>query len=110
MLSSGLGIGVRAVGGALCWVSVSLSVLLFDRGSAPPKFVLYLGRVLPPAVIAMLLVYCLKDMSFASPAGFLPQLIAGAAVVILHLWRHNNLLSIFAGTAVYMVLVQAVFV
>ncbi|MEG1578915.1 MAG: AzlD domain-containing protein [Oscillospiraceae bacterium] len=110
MLSTGMAIAAIAVMAVVTFLTRALPFLLFDRGSAPPKFVLYLGRVLPPAVIAMLIVYCLKDMSFATPAGFLPQLIAGAVVVILHLWRHNNLLSIFAGTATYMVLVQAVFV
>ena len=88
----------------------ALPFLLFDRGESPPKIVLYLGRVLPPAVIAMLIIYCLKGISFASPAGWAPQLIAVGAVVALHLWKHNNLLSIFGGTILYMVLVQAVFV
>ena len=77
---------------------------------ARPKIVLYLGRVLPPAIIAMLVVYCLKGVSFASPAGWAPQLISAAAVAALHVWKHNNLLSIFGGTILYMVLVQAVFV
>ena len=90
-----------------------LPFLLFDRGGNPPKLVLYLGRVLPPAIIAMLIVYCLRSLRAASlfvPAGWLPQVIAVAAVVVLHLWKHNNLLSIFGGTILYMVLVQAVFV
>ena len=87
-----------------------LPFLLFDRGEAPPKLVLYLGRVLPPAVIAMLIVYCLKGVSFASPVGWAPQLISVAVVVLLHLWKHNNLLSIFGGTILYMVLIQVVFV
>ena len=87
-----------------------LPFLLFDRGESPPKLVLYLGRVLPPAIIAMLIIYCLRDISFAAPAGWAPQLIAVGAVVLLHLWKKNNLLSIFGGTILYMVLVQAVFV
>ena len=72
--------------------------------------VLYLGRVLPPAVIAMLIVYCLRTVNFTAAANWLPQLIACLAVVGLHLWKRNNLLSIFGGTLLYMVLVQAVFV
>lgn len=94
----------------------ALPFLLFDRGERAPKVVLYLGRVLPPAVIAMLIVYCLRNMTFswslstAALAGWLPQAIAVAAVVLLHLWKRNNLLSIFGGTILYMVLVQAVFV
>lgn len=105
-----------------------LPFLLFDRGESPPKLVLYLGRVLPPAVIAMLIIYCLRSPALTVPAdltatlsgfwqavvsffvGWAPQLIAGVVVVVLHVWRKNNLLSIFGGTILYMVLVQFVFV
>ena len=66
-------------------------------------------RVLPPAVIAMLIVYCLKGVSFATPAGWVPALLASAAAVLLHLWKGNDLLSIFGGTILYMALVQGVF-
>ena len=99
-----------AVIASVTFLTRFLPFLLFDRGEAPPKIVLYLGRVLPPAIIAMLVVYCLKGVSFASPAGWAPQLISAAAVAALHVWKHNNLLSIFGGTILYMVLVQAVFV
>lgn len=106
----------------------ALPFLLFDRGESPPKLVLYLGRVLPPAVIAMLIVYCLRNpvltmapeltanMSNIWAAvvsffvGWAPQLISGAVVVLLHLWKKNDLLSIFGGTILYMILVQVVFV
>ncbi len=100
----------------------ALPFLLFDRGEHPPKLVLYLGRVLPPAIIAMLIIYCLKDSLTAvggnlaglfAPAvlgQWLPALLAVAAVVLLHLWKRNNLISIFGGTILYMFLVQAVFV
>ena len=54
-----------------------LPFLLFDRGKEPPKAVLYLGRVLPPAIMAMLIVYCLKGVSFATPAGWVPASPAG---------------------------------
>lgn len=99
-----------AVMAAVTFLTRALPFLLFDRGTQPPKLVLYLGKVLPPAVIAMLIVYCLRTVSFAQPAGWAPQLIAAAVVVGLHVWKHNNLLSIFGGTVLYMVLVQAVFV
>ena len=98
-----------AVMAAVTFLTRALPFLLFDRGDHPPKIVLYLGRVLPPAVMAMLVVYCLRGVSFSSPGGWVPQLLAAAAVTILHLWKHNNLLSIFGGTVLYMVLVQAVF-
>ena len=87
----------------------ALPFLLFDRGDHPPRIVLYLGQVLPPAVIAMLIVYCLKGVSFAAPAGWVPALTAGLTATALHLWKHNDLLSIFGATVLYMVLVQGVF-
>ena len=98
-----------AIMAAVTFLTRALPFLLFDRGGNPPKLVLYLGRVLPPAIIAMLIVYCLRGVSFSTPGGWIPQLLCAAVVVVLHLWKHNNLLSIFGGTALYMVLVQAVF-
>lgn len=87
-----------------------LPFVLFGRGGQPSSLVLYLGRALPPAILALLVVYCLKEVSlFSYPFG-LPELIAGLFVVGIHLWRHNAMLSIFGGTAVYMLLVQLVFV
>lgn len=112
-LTTGQAAASIAVMAAVTFLTRVLPFLLFDRGGQPPKVVLYLGRVLPPAVIAMLIVYCLRNIQFAfgpDLAGWAPQLIAAAAVVVLHLWKHNNLLSIFGGTVLYMVLVQAVFV
>ena len=87
----------------------ALPFLLFDRGDHPPRIVLYLGQVLPPAVIAMLIIYCLKGVSFATPAGWVPALAAGVTAALLHLWKHNDLLSIFGATVLYMALVQGVF-
>ena len=86
-----------------------LPFLLFDRGEEPPKAVLYLGRVLPPAIMAMLIVYCLKGVTpLAYPYG-LPEFFSVALVVVLHLWKGNTLASIALGTVCYMVLVQGVF-
>lgn len=87
----------------------ALPFLLFDRGDHPPKIVLYLGKVLPPAIIAMLIVYCLKGVTFTSLGGWLPALLAGVTAILLHVWKGNDLLSIFGATGLYMVLVQAVF-
>ena len=109
MLSTGAAIAAIAVMAIVTFLTRVLPFLLFDRGESPPKLVLYLGRVLPPAIIAMLIVYCLRGVSFAAPGGWVPQLLCVAVVVALHLWKHNNLLSIFGGTILYMVLVQAVF-
>ena len=109
MLSTGAAIAAIAVMAIVTFLTRVLPFLLFDRGESPPKLVLYLGRVLPPAIIAMLIVYCLRGVTFATPGGWVPQLLCVAVVVALHLWKHNNLLSIFGGTVLYMVLVQAVF-
>ncbi len=110
MLTTGQAIAAIAVMAVVTFLTRALPFLLFDHGEAPPKVVLYLGKVLPPAVIAMLIVYCLRDLSFAATASWAPALIAAGVTVGLHLWKHNNLLSIFGGTILYMVLVQAVFV
>ena len=83
--------------------------LFFPKGKEIPPIIRYLGRVLPPAVIAMLIVYCLKGVTFTTLGGWLPSLVAGVAAVVLHLWKGNELISIFGATAIYMVLVQAVF-
>ena len=109
MLSTGAAIAAIAVMAIVTFLTRVLPFLLFDRVETPPKLVLYLGRVLPPAIIAMLIVYCLRGVSFSTPGGWVPQLLCVAVVVALHLWKHNNLLSIFGGTVLYMVLVQAVF-
>lgn len=98
-----------AVMAVVTFLTRALPFLLFGRGNRVPAVITYLGRYLPPAVIAMLIVYCLRDVSFSSPAGWAPSLIASAAVVALHLWKKNNLLSIMGGTVLYMVLVQLVF-
>ncbi|MBP3381663.1 MAG: AzlD domain-containing protein [Clostridia bacterium] len=74
-----------------------------------PQPIMYLGKVLPFAIMAMLVVYCLKDTSFVTAPYGIPEALAVSAVVLLHKWKHHTLLSIIGGTAVYMVLVQVVF-
>ncbi len=74
-----------------------------------PAPILYLGRVLPFAIMAMLVVYCLKDVSFLTAPYGIPEALAVTAVILLHKWKHHTLLSILGGTALYMVLVQLVF-
>lgn len=86
-----------------------LPFLIFPEGRTPPAAVTYLGTVLPYAVIGLLVIYCLKDAVFTSWHG-LPELISIAFIVVLHKWRKNTLLSIAAGTILYMVLVQNFFV
>lgn len=83
--------------------------VVFSGKKETPKFVLYLGKVLPCAIIGMLVIYCVKDISFDAVSHFLPYILAGAVVVLLYVWRRNTLLSIIAGTLLYMALVQFVF-
>lgn len=82
---------------------------LFPDNKEPPKVVLYLGQVLPAASMGLLVVYCFKSVSWLSGTHGLPELLATAVVVGLHLWKKNVLLSIAGGTALYMLLVQMVF-
>ena len=82
---------------------------IFYGGRKTPPAVAYLGRVLPYAVMAMLVVYCLKGISFAAAPFGIPEMIAAAVVVLLHLWRRNTLLSIVAGTVCYMLLIRMMF-
>ena len=82
---------------------------VFGRGRKTPAYITYLSSVLPYAIMGMLVVYCLKDVSPVSAPYGLPELFAGAVVVGLHLWKRNTLLSIAAGTVVYMLLVQGIF-
>ena len=84
--------------------------LLFPEGRKPPQVVTYLGNVLPPVMMGLLVVYCLKEVPIAAYPHGLPELISIAFIIFIHLWRKNVLLSIGCGTALYMFLVQAVFV
>jgi len=95
---------------ALCTLFERAFPFLIFRGKEVPEIVRYLGRVLPMAIMATLVMYCLKGISFSSAAGFAPMLIASALTALLHIWKRNTMLSIFGGTVCYMVLVQMVFV
>ena len=86
-----------------------LPFLLFPAGRPTPKYIQYLGKVLPAAVFGLLVIYCLKDVSLLSGSHGIPELISIAVVVALHLWKRQMLLSIAGGTVCYMLLVQLVF-
>ena len=86
-----------------------LPFLIFGENRKTPKIIAYLGKVLPFAIMGMLVVYCLKDVSIASAPFGIPEAIGCIAVAGLHIWKRNTLLSIGAGTVVYMLLVQFVF-
>ena len=86
-----------------------LPFLIFGENRKTPQLVTYLGKVLPCAIMGMLVVYCLKDVSLTSAPFGLPELIGIAVVALLHIWKRNSLLSIGVGTVCYMLLVQLVF-
>ena len=84
-----------------------LPFLLFRKRT--PAYIAYLGKVLPAAIIGMLVIYCLKDVSLSAAPHGLPEGLAAACVVGLQAWKRNSLLSILGGTVIYMVLIQLVF-
>ena len=86
-----------------------LPFLVFPKGKEIPKTIAYLGKVLTPAVIGMLVVYCLRGTTILQEPHGIPELISVVAVAGLHIWKRNNLLSIGVGTVLYMVLIQVVF-
>lgn len=99
-------IGMIVLGTAL---TRFLPFLLFPAGKPAPKYIQYLGKALPAAVFGLLVVYCLKNVSLFTGSHGIPELISIAAVVALHLWKRQMLISIAGGTVCYMLLVQFVF-
>lgn len=99
-------IGVMVLGVVL---TRFLPFLIFPPGRPTPRFVRYLGAVLPAAVFGMLVVYCLKDVRFFEGTHGLPEALAIALTVVLHVWKRQMLLSIAGGTLFYMLLVQTAF-
>ena len=108
MITTGHALGIVA---AIALVSAALRFLpaLVFRGKETPKSIIYLGDVLPYAIMGMLLVYCLKATPILTAPHGLPELIAVLVTVLLQLWKRNSLLSMVVGTIVYMLLLQLVF-
>ena len=94
---------------ALVTMTLRFLPFLLLRGREAPKFITYLGKVLPFAIMGMLVVYCLKDISFTGAPFGIPEILGCAVVVALHVWKRNTLLSIGTGTVCYMLLVQFIF-
>lgn len=86
-----------------------LPFVIFPDNKPTPKFIQYMGRVLPAAVFSLLIVYSLKSVDILSGSHGIPELIAIAITVAAHLWKKQMLISICAGTLSYMLLVQFVF-
>ena len=105
---------VISVGESIIIIAVCAACTFFERllpflifGNRPvPKVIKYLGRILPMAVMSTLAIYCLRNTNFSSVGGFLPQLVAVAITAALHAWKSNSMLSIFGGTAIYMILIR----
>lgn len=99
---------------ALCVLATQITrflpFLLFPADKPTPKLIRYLGHALPAAVFSMLVVYCLKGINLNAGSRGIPEAIAIGVVAALHIWKKQTLLSIAAGTAVYMLLVQRVFI
>ncbi len=95
LLSAGITFGLRAV-----------PFLVFGRGRTMPPRLAYLGKILPPAIMAVLVVYCLKDVKGQLYPNGLAELAAAGVVVLTYKWRHNTLLSILFGTICNMVLIR----
>ncbi|MDU8924351.1 branched-chain amino acid transporter permease [Pasteurellaceae bacterium LIM206] len=86
-----------------------LPFLVFPPNRPIPEYIRYLGKVLPAAMFGMLVVYCYKNVDVFAGYHGIPEFIAGIVTLYLHLWKRNMFLSIFVGTALYMVLVQKIF-
>ncbi len=101
--------GIVAVAALVTMALRFLPFLIFSGDRETPPYITYLGKVLPYAIMAMLVVFCLKGISLTAAPYGLPELLACGLVVVLHVWKRNTLLSIAGGTVFYMVLVQMVF-
>lgn len=86
-----------------------LPFFLFPENKKTPEIIVYLGKVLPPAMMGLLVVYCLKGISIVSSPYGIPEILSILLIIILHKWKGNSLLSIGGGTILYMFLVQSVF-
>lgn len=108
-VSAGRSVAIILVVAGTIFFTRLIPFLFFPKGKQIPAVIRYLGAVLPPAVIGMLVIYCLKNVSLLSAPFGIPELIAVAVVIALHVWKRNNLLSIGAGTVLYMFLIQVIF-
>lgn len=86
-----------------------LPFLIFTSDKPTPRYVQYLGKMLPSAALGLLVIYCLKDVSLFRGNHGIPELMSIMAVVLLHLWKRQMLISIAGGTILYMILIQLVF-
>ena len=105
-MTLGQQIATIAVVAAATMLTRFLPFLIFPSGKPTPAYIRYLGRILPFAVTGLLVIYCLRDISFILPPHGIPQMAAILAVVLLHCWKRNMLISIAGGTMLYMALIR----
>ena len=103
MLHAGINAGIIA----LVTAAIRFAPFIVFKNKTP-KIITYLGKVLPYAIMGMLVIYCLKDVSLLHAPYGIPEAAACLVVFILHKWRHNTLLSILSGTAVYMIMLHII--
>ncbi len=101
--------GIVAVAALVTVALRFLPFLIFRGDRETPAYIAYLGKVLPFAIMGMLVVFCLKGVSLAAAPHGIPEFLSCLLVVLLHVWKRNTLLSIAGGTVCYMLLVQMVF-
>jgi len=94
---------------AVTFFTRALPFLIFSGQGETPQYIVYIGKVLPPAVIGMLIIYCVKNVSILKIPYIIPEVISIITVAVLHIWKRNNLISILSGTVLYMFLIQYVF-
>ena len=102
-------IGIIAVAAIITLFIRAIPFVAFGGKREVPATVTYLGKVLPPAIMVILVIYCVKGIDLFTESHWIPELVSIAVVGGLHVWKKNTLLSIAAGTVLYMVLVQVVF-
>ena len=102
-------VGIIAVAAIVTLLIRAIPFVVFGGKREVPATVTYLGKVLPPAIMVILVIYCVKSIHIFSGSHGIPELLSIAVVAALHIWKKNTLLSIEVGTVLYMVLVQVVF-
>ena len=108
-MSDGYVLAMVAVSAAVTALLRFAPFLIFGKGRKTPALVTYLGKVLPCAIMGMLVVYCMKDVAVTAWPHGIPELLGCAIVALLHIWKRNSLLSIGVGTVAYMLMVQFLF-
>ena len=108
-MGNGYVLAMVAVSAAVAAFLRFLPFLLLRKGHKTPAIITYLGKVLPCAIMGMLVVYCMKDVTITAWPHGIPELLGCIIVALLHIWRRNTLLSIGVGTIAYMLMIQFLF-